>query len=118
MDFITHLPKSEGYDAILVVVCRLTKMKHFIACNDTCDAEEVSRLYLKYIWKLHGLPTTVVSDRGPQFVSDFWKHLTRRLASKALLSTAFHPETDGQTERANSFLEQYLRGHVSYLQDD
>ena len=65
MDFITHLPKSEGYDAILVVVCRLTKMKHFIACNDTCDAEEVSRLYLKYIWKLHGLPTTVVSDRGP-----------------------------------------------------
>jgi hypothetical protein len=118
MDFITHLPKSEGYDAILVVVCRLTKMKHFIACNDTCDAEEVSHLYLKHIWKLHGLPTTVVSDRGPQFVSDFWKHLTRRLASKALLSTAFHPETDGQTERANSFLEQYLRGQVSYLQDD
>jgi hypothetical protein len=65
MDFITHLPMCEGYNAILVVVCRLTKMKHFIPCNDTCDAEEVARLYLKYIWKLHGLPTTVVSDRGP-----------------------------------------------------
>ena len=71
IDFITHLPKSEGYDAILVVVYRLTKMKHFIAYNNTCDVEEVFRLYLGHIWKLHRLPTTVVSDRGPQFVSDF-----------------------------------------------
>ena len=71
MDFITHLPKSEGYDAILVVVCRLTKMKHFIPCYDTYDTEEVSCLYLEHIWKLHGLLTTVVSDRGLQFVSDF-----------------------------------------------
>ncbi|KAI1676227.1 reverse transcriptase [Pyrenophora tritici-repentis] len=118
MDFITHLPESQEYDAILVVVDRLTKIKHFIACHGTCDAEEVSRLFTKHVWKLHGLPQTIVSDRGPQFVSEFWNHLTQRLGIKSLLSTAYHPETDGQTERANSFLEQYLRSHVSYLQDD
>jgi hypothetical protein len=105
MDFITHLPDSYGYDAILVVVDRLTKMKHFIHCKGTCDSEEVARLYVKYIWKLHGLPRTIVSDRGPQFVSEFWKHLTKRLGITALLSIAYHPETDGQTEIANSFLE-------------
>jgi hypothetical protein len=118
MDFITHLEPSQGHDAILVVVDRLTKMKHFIACHGTCDAEEVARLYTRHVWKIHGLPRTVVSDRGPQFVSAFWKHLNRRLGIKSLLSTAFHPETDGQTERANAILEQYLRAYVSYLQDD
>ena len=118
MDFVVHLPKSDSYDAILVVVCRLTKMKHFIACRDTCGADEVARLYLNNVWKLHGLPRTVISDRGPQFVGRFWEHLTHRLGIQSLLSTAFHPETDGQTERANSFLEQYLRAQVSYLQDD
>jgi hypothetical protein len=118
MDFITHLPESQGQDAILVIVDRLTKMRHFVACCGTCDAEEVARLFTKHVWKLHGLPRTIVSDRGPQFVAEFWKHLTRHLGIKPLLSTAYHPETDGQTERANSFLEQYLRSHVSYLQDD
>ena len=118
MDFITYLPESNGYDAILVVVDRLTKMKHFMACKGTYDAEEVARLYTKYVWKIHGLPKTIVSDRGAQFVSVFWRHLTRRLGIQALLSTAYHPETDGQTEIANAFLEQYLRGQVSYLQDD
>ncbi|KAG0161663.1 hypothetical protein PDIDSM_2095 [Penicillium digitatum] len=109
MDFITHLPLSYGYDAILVVVDRLTKMKHFIHCKGTCNAEEVARLYTGHVWKLHGLPNTVVSDRGPQFVAQFWKHLTKRLRITNLLSTAYHPETDGQTERANAVLEQYLR---------
>ncbi|KAG0161705.1 hypothetical protein PDIDSM_4973 [Penicillium digitatum] len=118
MDFITHLPLSYGYDAILVVVDRLTKMKHFIHCKGTCKAEEVARLYTRHVWKLHGLPNTVVSDRGPQFVAQFWKHLTKRLRITNLLSTAYHPETDGQTERANAVLEQYLRAYVSYLQDD
>jgi hypothetical protein len=118
MDFITHLTPSQGYDAILVVVDRLTKMRHFIPCKSTCGAEEVARLYTRYIWKLHGLPTTVISDRGPQFVAQFWKHLTKRLKINTLLSTAYHPETDGQTERLNAVLEQYLRAYVSYLQDD
>lgn len=118
MDFVTHLPPSRGYDAILVVVDRLTKMKHFIPCKGTCNAEEVARLYAYNVWKLHGLPQTIVSDRGPQFVAQFWKHLTRRLQITNLLSTAYHPETDGQTERTNAVLEQYLRAYVSYLQDD
>ena len=118
MDFITHLELSQKFDAILVIVDRLTKMRHFIPCNGTCDAEEVARLYVQHVWKLHGLPTTVVSDRGPQFVSAFWKHLNKRLKIDALLSTAYHPETDGQTERMNAILEQYLRAYVSYLQDD
>jgi hypothetical protein len=118
VDFITHLPESHGFTAILVVVDRLTKMRHLIPCRDTCDAEETARLFLQHIWKLHGLPTTIVSDRGPQFISKFWTHLNRQLYVKALLSTARHPETDGQTERFNAVLEQYLRSYISYLQDD
>jgi transposase InsO family protein len=118
MDFIVQLPNCQGYNAILVVVDRLTKMKHFIPCKTTCNAEEVARLFVRYVWKLHGLPRTIVSDRGPQFVAQFWKHLTKRLKITNLLSTAHHPETDGQTERMNAILEQYLRAYVSYLQDD
>lgn len=95
----------------------LTKMRHFIACKSTCDSEETARLFNEYVWKLHGLPTTIVSDRGPQFVSEFWRHLTRRLKISAALSTAYHPETDGQTERMNAVLEQYLRLYIAYLQD-
>ncbi|SPJ89616.1 related to TY3B TY3B protein [Fusarium torulosum] len=118
MDFITHLPPSEGHDAILVIACRLTKMRHIIACKGTCDAEDTARYYLKEIWKLHGLPQIIISDRGPQFVAEFWKKLTQQLSINSLLSTAYHPETDGQTERMNAILEQYLRAYVSYLQDD
>ncbi|KAH7460174.1 Transposon Tf2-6 polyprotein [Fusarium oxysporum f. sp. matthiolae] len=118
MDFITHLPPSEGHDAILIIACRLTKMRHIIACKGTCDAEDTARYYLKEVWKLHGLPHTIISDRGPQFVAEFWKKLTQQLSINSLLSTAYHPETDGQTERLNAILEQYLRAYVSYLQDD
>ena len=118
MDFITHLPASQGYDAIFVVVDRLTKMRHLMPCKGSCDAEGTARLFLQYVWKIHGLPTTIVSDRGPQFVSQFWKHLNEQLQIRGLLSTAVHPQTDGQTERFNAVLEQYLRSYVSYLQDD
>ncbi|KAJ0128937.1 hypothetical protein HZ326_27960, partial [Fusarium oxysporum f. sp. albedinis] len=118
MDFITHLPPSEGHDAILIIACRLTKMRHIMACKGTCDAEDTARYYLKEVWKLHGLPHTIISDRGPQFVAEFWKKLTQQLSINSLLSTAYHPETDGQTERLNAILEQYLRAYVSYLQDD
>jgi hypothetical protein len=93
-------------------------MRHLIPCKSTCNAEELARLYIRHVWKLHGLPNTIVSDRGPQFVAQFWKHLTKRLRINATLSTAFHPETDGQTERLNAILEQYLRTYVAYLQDD
>ncbi len=115
MDFITHLPRSGKHDAVLVVVDRLTKMRHFVPCQGTCNAEETARLYVRHVWKLHGLPLSVVSDRGSQFVSEFWRHLMKRLKITSALSTAHHPETDGQTERANAGLEQYLRAYVSYL---
>jgi hypothetical protein len=118
MDFVTGLPESEGYDAIMVVVDRLTKMRHLLPCNTTVNSEDVAQLYLRNIWKLHGLPTHVTSDRGTQFTAKFWRALCKHLDIEARMSTAFHPETDGQTERLNAVMEQYLRGYVSYQQDD
>jgi transposase InsO family protein len=121
MDFITHLPRSQGSDSILVVTCRLTKQRHFIACSGKdhgTTSEETANLVLQHVIKLHGLPDTIVSDRGPQFVADFWKHLCRILRIQSRLSTAFHPETDGQTEVENKELERYLRAYVAYQQDN
>jgi transposase InsO family protein len=118
MDFITKLPISSGFDAILVVVCRLSKQKVLINCNSDCNAEGLAKLFVRYVWKDHGLPLSIVSDRGTQFISRFWKHLCTRLQIKARLSTAFHPQTDGQTENANGILEQYLRSFANYQQDD
>ncbi|TKA73877.1 hypothetical protein B0A49_11860, partial [Cryomyces minteri] len=97
---------------------RLSKMRHLIPCTSETDAKLVAKLYLRHVWKLHGLPSSVVSDRGPQFVAQFWQSLCTRLGTKARLSSAYHPESDGQTENANGVMEQYLRAHVSYLQDD
>jgi transposase InsO family protein len=110
MDFVTGLPESEGYDAIMVVVDRLTKMRYFLSCNTTINSEDVAQLYLRNTWKLHGLPTHVTSDRGMQFIAKFWRTLYKHLGIEARMSTAFHPETDGQTERLNAVMEQYLRG--------
>jgi hypothetical protein len=118
MDFIVGLPLSDGHDAILVVVDRLTKMKHLIPCHTTDDADKLAMLFITYVWKLHGLPESIVSDRGSLFTSEFWKRLCKRLRIDALLSTAFHPETDGQTEIANAALEAILRCYVNYHQDD
>lgn len=118
MDFVTGLPSSDGKDAILVVVDRLTKMRHFIATTVEASAEVVADLYVTHIYRLHGFPDTVVSDRGPQFAALFWKTLCLRLGTSRLLSTAFHPETDGQTEISNAAMEQYLRAYACYLQDD
>ena len=118
MDFVTVLPESKGYDAIMVVVDRLSKRRHFSPCLTTLDVEGLAALFLRDIWKLHGLPRTIISDRGVLFVADFWKSLCKRLGTQGLLSTAFHPETDGQTERVNSSMEQYLRMHSDDLQDD
>jgi len=118
MDFITGLPWSDGHDSILIVVDRLSKMRHFVACQSTCTAQDLAALFINHIFRLHGLPETVISDRGPQFVSAFWGMLCKRLKIDKRLSTAFHPQTDGQTERMNAVLEQYLRCYVDYLQDD
>ena len=118
MDFVTGLPWSNGNDAIWVVVDRFTKMRHFVPCRTTTKAPDLANLFLHHVWKHHSLPQDIVSDRGPQFASDFWRQLCSRLGISPRLSTAFHPETDGQTERANQTMEQYLRAFVSHQQDD
>jgi len=118
MDFITGLPECEGYDAIWVVVDRLSKMRHFVPCQTTVDARGLAEMFLKEVVRLHGLPKTVISDRGPQFAAVFWKRLCERLGIDRRLSTAFHPHTDGQTERMNASMEQYLRIFTSHQQDD
>jgi transposase InsO family protein len=118
MDFVTGLPNSRGYDTIWVVVDRLTKMRHLVPCSTTIDAEGLANLFMNHIFRLHSVPDTIVSDRGPQFTSRFWKHLCHSLKIEPRLSMAFHPETDGQTEQMNSIMEQYLRAYVNYQQDN
>ena len=118
MDFITKLPISSGFDTILVVVYWLSKQKVLINCNSDCNAETLAKLFMRYIWKDYRLPLTIVSDRGTQFISRFWKHLYRSLQIKSHLSTAFHLQTDGQIENTNGILEQYIRSFVNYQQDD
>jgi transposase InsO family protein len=112
------LPKSGGADAILVVVDRLSKMAHFIPTNETITAKDLAKIYFDNIFKIHGLPADITSDRGSLFTSHFWEGLCACLNTKQNLSTAFHPQTDGQTERVNGILEQYLRAYCNYQQDN
>lgn len=116
MDFIVKLPRSRSFDSVLVVVDRFTKMAHFIPCKESCTSAELANLVFAHVFKLHGLPDSIVSDRGPQFVSKFWKHLLQHLQIERNLSSARHPESDGQTERVNQILEQYLRCFVDSMQ--
>jgi len=116
-DFITKLPIAQGYDSILVVVDRLTKMVHFIPTTEKTSAEGLARLFRDNVWKLHGLPKSIVSDRGLQFIAGIIWELNRMLGIKSKLSTAFHPQTNGQTERVNQELEQYLRMFIDHRQE-
>jgi len=118
VDFITKLLVVAGKDAILVVCDRLSKMAHFVVTTEATLAEGLARLFRDNIWKLHGLPESVVSDRGPQFAAELMKELNRMLGIETRLSTAFHPQTDGQTEQMNQELEQYLRFFVDHRQKD
>jgi hypothetical protein len=118
MDFIVGLPESSGFDAILVVVDRLTKMAHFLPTTGTVDSEGTAALFRDGVFRLHGLPSDLVSDRGATFTSEFFRSLCRLTGIAQNLSTAFHPQTDGQTEHVNSVLEQYLRGYCNYQQDN
>jgi len=108
VDFITKLPVVAGKDAILVVCDRLSKMMHFVTTTEGTSAEGLARLLWDNVWKLHGLPESIVSDRGPQFAAELMKELNRMLGIRTKLSTVFYPQTDGQTERMNQELEQYL----------
>jgi len=118
MDFIVELPMSDEYNAIYVCVDRLTKMAHFCPTTTEATSEITAQLYLRHIFKHHGLPDDIVSDRGTQFVSKFTATLLELLDIKGNKSTAYHPQSDGQTERVNQVLEQYLRIFCDYQQDD
>ena len=98
-DFIVQLPKSDGFDVIAVWVCRTTKMAHFLPCTTEWSALDNAKMFINNIFKLHGLPDQIISDHGPQFVLQFWNTYCERVGMKSSLSTAFHPQTDGQTER-------------------
>jgi hypothetical protein len=113
MDFIVGLPRtSRGFDSIWVIVDRLTKSAHFIPVRKDYRASDYAKIYFNRIVSLHGVPKTIVSDRGTQFVNAFWKHLHKSLGTKLLHSTAYHPQTGGQTERVNQILEDMLRSCV------
>ena len=113
-DFITKLPLAQGYDSILVVVDRLTKMVHFIPTIEKMSAEGLARLFRDNVWKLHSLPESIISDRGPQFTAGLIWELNKILGIKSKLSTVFYPQTDGQRERVNQELEQYLRMFIDH----
>jgi Integrase zinc binding domain/Chromo (CHRromatin Organisation MOdifier) domain len=119
IDFVGPIQKTvRGFDMIMVVVDRLSKDRHYIPIVSTMGAYDLAMLFVRDVWKLHGLPDSIVSDRGSLFVSEFWKAVCYRLQIKLNLSTAHHYETDGQTENANSFMSQYIRQYVNFAQDD
>jgi len=118
VNFITKLPMSKGHDLILVVCDRFSKMSHFVATTEKTMAEGLARLFRNNVWKLHRLPESVISDRGPQFAAGLIKELNKMLGIETKLSTAYHPQIDGQTERINQELEQYLRMYVNHRQNN
>ena len=105
MDFITKLPMSKGHDSILVVCDKFSKMSHFVTTIEKTTVEGLARLFRDNVWKLHGLLKSVISDRGPQFAAGLIKELNKMLGIETKLSTAYYPQTDGQTERTNQELE-------------
>jgi transposase InsO family protein len=106
MDFVVGLPKTQkGHDSIWVIVDRLTKVAHFLPVRTTYGGEKLAKLYIENIVKLHGVPSRIVLDRGTQFTSRFWKSLHKAMGTKLDFSSAYHPQTDGQTERVNQILE-------------
>jgi transposase InsO family protein len=112
MDFIIGLPKAQGNDCIFVVVGRLTKFAHFFSISTDYNASQVAKLLFREIFKLHGLPKTIVSDRDSRFMSTFWQELIRLVGTTLTPSTSYHPQTDGKTEIVNKWLEGYLRNYV------
>ncbi|KAI4321445.1 hypothetical protein MLD38_034825 [Melastoma candidum] len=110
MDFVTNLPRTvQGFDSVWVIVDRLTKSAHFIPISVTYSVAKLAKLYVKEVIRLHGVPSVIVSDRDARFTSRFWSNIQRSLGTRLNMSTAFHPQTDGQTERIIQILEDMLR---------
>ncbi|KAJ8507721.1 hypothetical protein ONZ45_g9939 [Pleurotus djamor] len=118
MDFIEKLPPSLGFDSILVVVDRLSKQGVFIPCHNTITSEGLAKLFVMHIFSKHGVPQHVTSDRGSEFVLRFFQSLGKALKIELHFTSGYHPEGDGQTERTNQTLEQYLRIYCNYQQDN
>ena len=120
MDFIVDLPNDQDHTQVWVIVDRFTKYAHFIPLktHTSNPTKELAKAFAKEIWRLHGLPIEIVSDRDSRFTSHFWAELMDHLGVKLKMSTAFHPQTDGQTERVNGILEGYLRHYCSFQQDN
>ncbi|MBW0521928.1 hypothetical protein O181_061643 [Austropuccinia psidii MF-1] len=118
MDFITQLPLSSNFDSILVVVDRFSKMEIFSPTYSTITSLILAQIFISHVLSKNGLLISILSDRGSLFVSSFWTQLCQQLKISRDFSTAFHPETDGQTQRVNQILEQYLWVYFSYHQDD
>jgi transposase InsO family protein len=113
MDFIVGLPTTQkGYDSIWVIMDCLTKSAHFLPVKTTYRPHEYAEIYYAQILRLHGVPKTIISDRGPQFISHFWEHLHKQMGANLIRSSAYHPQTSGQTERVNQILEDMLRACV------
>jgi transposase InsO family protein len=118
MDFITGLPTtSRKFDSIWVIIDRLTKLAHFLLVKIKYSTVKLAKIYLERILSLHGVPKTIISDRGPQFVSKFWMELHKSLGTKVIHSLAYHPQTSGQTERVNQNFEDMLRSCALTYQD-
>jgi len=118
VDFVVELPFSSGHDAVMTVVDSVSKRAHFIPTHTTMTVEGAARLFLHQVWKLHGLPKCIISDRRPQFVARFTRELYRLLGIKLASSTAWHLQTNRQTEHVNQELDQYLWLFVNERQDD
>jgi len=113
-DLITQLPKSNGYNAICVIVDRLTKRAHFISINNRFSSKDMAQLLYDKVYLLHGLSLQIISDRGVQYLAELFQEWCKILGIESTMSTAYHPQTDGQTERVNQALEQYVRCYVDY----
>jgi transposase InsO family protein len=109
LDFIEGLPKSHGFDSILVVIDKFTKYGHFLPLVHPFTALSVAQAYFQNVYKLHGLPEAIISDRDRVFTSKLWQELFKLFDTKLLMSSAYHPQTDGQTERLNQCLEAFFR---------
>src|SRR4051812_29878125 len=118
MDFITQLPRTKsGFDAIAIFVNTFSKMVHLIPTRTTATAPDTVKIFFDHVFHLHSLPTSIVSDRDAKFTSRFWQCLFPTMGTHLAMSTAFPPQTDGQTKRANRTLEDMLQAYVNYRQD-